>query len=77
MGQQAGRNSGTLRSPDRAAIVWQEVQKLGESMTESRGRRGPDPYRQSELDVRMRPNGVERMAVEISRQIPTEEGVAA
>lgn len=60
-----------------AAIVWQEVLKLGESMTERRGRHGPDPHRQSELDVRMRPNEVERMALEIGFQIPTEEEVTA
>jgi len=31
----------------------------------------------NELHVKMRPNGVDRMALEFGRQVPTEEGEAA
>ncbi len=91
-----------LRSPDMAAMVWQEVQKLGESMTEIEVAVALNridaiweqlfPAEQarvvrllvervtvtpSELQVKMRPNGVEQMALEIGREMQVEECVAA
>jgi hypothetical protein len=91
-----------LRSPDMAAMVWQEVQKLGESMTEIEVsvalNRIDEIWEQlfpaeqarvvrvlvervtvtpSELHVKMRPNGFERMALEIGREMQVEECVAA
>jgi len=91
-----------LRSPDMAAMVWQEVRKLGESMTAIEVAVALNridaiweqlfPAEQarvvrllvervtvtpSELHVKMRPNGVEQMALEIGREMQVEECVAA
>lgn len=91
-----------LRSPDMAAMVWQEVQKLGESMTETEVgvalTRIDEIWEQlfpaeqarvvrllveritvtpSELHVKLRPNGIEQMALEIGREMTVEECEAA
>ena len=83
-------------------MVWQEVRKLGEPMTETQVAvalmRIDEIWEQlipaeqarvvrllvekvtvtpNELHVKMRPNGVERMALEIGRHATVDEGVAA
>ena len=93
---------GTLRSPEMAAMVWQEMLKLGEPMTapqvavalsridEIWDQLFPGEQARvvrllvekvtvtpNELHVKMRPNGVERMALEIGRQANAVEGVSA